>query len=46
MQPMVAHHPADRIERTILIDAPADVVWAVVTEPEHISGRENPGRRD
>src|SRR5947208_13991658 len=31
---MVAH----RIEREILIDAPVDVVWAVVTEPEHISG--------
>jgi len=26
-----------RIEREILIDAPVDVVWAVVTEPEHIS---------
>ena len=28
----------DRIEREILIDAPMDVVWAVVTEPQHISG--------
>lgn len=28
----------DRIERQILIDAPVDVVWAVVTEPEHIAG--------
>ena len=28
--------PADRIEREIRIDAPVDVVWAVVTEPEHI----------
>ena len=27
-----------RIEREILIDAPVQVVWAVVTEPEHISG--------
>ena len=27
-----------RIEREILIHAPVDVVWAVVTEPEHISG--------
>jgi uncharacterized protein YndB with AHSA1/START domain len=27
-----------RIEREILIDAPMEVVWAVVTEPEHISG--------
>jgi uncharacterized protein YndB with AHSA1/START domain len=27
----------ERIERDILIDAPVDVVWAVVTEPEHIS---------
>jgi uncharacterized protein YndB with AHSA1/START domain len=29
---------AQRIERSILIHAPADVVWSVVTEPEHISG--------
>jgi uncharacterized protein YndB with AHSA1/START domain len=28
----------DRIEREILIEAPVDVVWAVVTEPEHIGG--------
>ena len=27
-----------RIEREILIDAPVEVVWAVVTDPEHISG--------
>jgi uncharacterized protein YndB with AHSA1/START domain len=27
-----------RIEREILIHAPIDVVWAVVTEPQHISG--------
>jgi uncharacterized protein YndB with AHSA1/START domain len=27
-----------RIEREILIEAPVDVVWAVVTDPEHISG--------
>ena len=27
-----------RIEREIVIDAPVDVVWAVVTEPEQISG--------
>ena len=26
----------DRIEREILIDAPLDVVWAVVTEPAHV----------
>jgi uncharacterized protein YndB with AHSA1/START domain len=26
----------DRIEREIVIDAPLEVVWAVVTEPEHI----------
>lgn len=26
----------DRVEREILIDAPLDVVWAVVTEPEHL----------
>ena len=31
---MVAHH----IEREILIQAPVDVVWEVVTEPGHISG--------
>jgi uncharacterized protein YndB with AHSA1/START domain len=28
----------DRIEREIVIDAPVDVVWAVVTEPEQMSG--------
>jgi uncharacterized protein YndB with AHSA1/START domain len=28
---------ADSIEREILIDAPAEVVWGVITEPEHIS---------
>jgi uncharacterized protein YndB with AHSA1/START domain len=28
----------DRIEREILIDAPLDVVWAVITEPEHVGG--------
>ena len=27
-----------RIEHDILIDAPVEIVWAVVTEPEHISG--------
>jgi uncharacterized protein YndB with AHSA1/START domain len=26
----------DRIEREILIEAPVDVVWAIVTEPEHV----------
>jgi uncharacterized protein YndB with AHSA1/START domain len=26
----------ERIEREILIDAPQDVVWAIVTEPEHV----------
>ena len=30
--------PADRIEREIDIEAPIDVVWAVITEPEHITG--------
>jgi uncharacterized protein YndB with AHSA1/START domain len=29
---------AQRIEREIVIDAPVEVVWSVVTEPEHISG--------
>jgi uncharacterized protein YndB with AHSA1/START domain len=28
----------ERIEREILIDAPIDVVWSVVTEPEHVGG--------
>jgi uncharacterized protein YndB with AHSA1/START domain len=27
----------DRIERDIVIEAPVDVVWRVVTEPEHIA---------
>jgi uncharacterized protein YndB with AHSA1/START domain len=27
-----------RIKREIMIDAPVEVVWSVVTEPEHISG--------
>jgi uncharacterized protein YndB with AHSA1/START domain len=30
--------PQDRIEREIDIDAPIDVVWAVITEPDHITG--------
>jgi uncharacterized protein YndB with AHSA1/START domain len=29
---------ADRIEREIDIDAPIEVVWTVITEPEHING--------
>ena len=33
---MVAHH--GRSEREILVAAPVEVVWAVVTEAEHISG--------
>jgi uncharacterized protein YndB with AHSA1/START domain len=28
----------ERVEREILIEAPPEVVWAVVTEPEHIAG--------
>jgi uncharacterized protein YndB with AHSA1/START domain len=28
----------DRIEREIVIDAPLEVVWAVVTAPEHVGG--------
>lgn len=28
----------ERIEREILIEAPLETVWAVVTEPEHIGG--------
>ena len=27
-----------QIERDIVIDAPVDIVWAVVTQPEHIKG--------
>lgn len=30
--------PADRIEREIDIDAPIEVVWTVITAPEHITG--------
>ena len=26
----------DRVEREILIDAPPDIVWSVLTEPEHV----------
>jgi uncharacterized protein YndB with AHSA1/START domain len=29
--------PSDRIEREIRIDAPIDVVWSVLTEPEQIT---------
>jgi uncharacterized protein YndB with AHSA1/START domain len=29
--------PTDRIEREIRIDAPIDIVWSVVTEPEQIT---------
>jgi uncharacterized protein YndB with AHSA1/START domain len=29
---------ARRIEREIVIEAPVDTVWAVVTQPEHIAG--------
>src|ERR1700704_3273763 len=29
--------PADRIERVIAVDAPIDIVWTVITEPEHIN---------
>ena len=28
----------ERIEREVLIEAPIDVVWAVLTEPEHVAG--------
>ena len=28
----------ERIEREILIDAPLEVVWAVITQPDHVSG--------
>jgi hypothetical protein len=30
---------AEPIEREILIQAPAEVVWGVITEPEQISAR-------
>jgi uncharacterized protein YndB with AHSA1/START domain len=26
----------DRVEREILIDAPPEIVWSVITEPEHV----------
>jgi uncharacterized protein YndB with AHSA1/START domain len=29
---------ADSIEREVLIDAPPEVVWSIVTKPEHIAG--------
>lgn len=29
--------PAESVEREILIEAPAEVVWGVITEPEQIS---------
>ena len=28
----------ERIEREIVIEAPIDVVWAVLTDPEHVTG--------
>ena len=28
----------ESIEREVLIDAPQDVVWAIVTQPEHVGG--------
>ena len=28
----------DRVEREILIDAPIEVVWEVITDPAHVSG--------
>jgi uncharacterized protein YndB with AHSA1/START domain len=28
----------ERLEREILIDAPQEVVWSVITEPQHLSG--------
>jgi uncharacterized protein YndB with AHSA1/START domain len=28
----------ERLEREILIEAPLDVVWSVITEPQHMSG--------
>jgi uncharacterized protein YndB with AHSA1/START domain len=28
----------NRVEREILIEAPLETVWAVVTEPEHVAG--------
>src|SRR5688572_25822084 len=33
-----AHVVPERIEREVLIEAPLEVVWAVVTEPEHVGG--------
>jgi uncharacterized protein YndB with AHSA1/START domain len=28
----------ERLEREILIEAPIDVVWSVITEPQHLAG--------
>jgi uncharacterized protein YndB with AHSA1/START domain len=28
----------DRIEKEVVVDAPVDVVWAIVTEAEHVGG--------
>src|SRR3954471_10406036 len=28
----------ERLEREVLIEAPLEVVWSVITEPEHING--------
>jgi uncharacterized protein YndB with AHSA1/START domain len=28
----------ERIEREILIDAPLEIVWAVITQPDHVRG--------
>jgi uncharacterized protein YndB with AHSA1/START domain len=44
VQPMVARHQGgtnivpERIEREVLIDAPPEVVWSVVTDPRHVGG--------
>jgi uncharacterized protein YndB with AHSA1/START domain len=40
---------ADRIERDIVIAAPVERVWAVLTEPEHVGrwfGQGEPARID
>ena len=28
----------ERIEREVLVEAPVETVWAVITEPEHVAG--------
>jgi uncharacterized protein YndB with AHSA1/START domain len=36
-RPEEAEMVPERIEREILVEAPPDVVWSAITEPEHVS---------